>query len=301
MRETRAVRQMAAMAVLLLIPAWTFGAGFALFEHGARGVALGGAFGATANDPTALYYNPAGLAFIDGTQVAAGAYFIALTSDFKGANPYPGVGYKSSQEKQLFTPPHVYATGAIAGNLRWGIGLNTPFGLGTYWPNDFAGRYITKRVVLQVLNFNPTVSYKLSDSFAVAIGADYYITKVDLTRSAGAVNPFTQQVAEIANVHMYARNQTGLGWNIGVLGKLGAGFSAGVSYRSNVDVEMKGKASFVQIRTGNNEFDAIVSKQLPFEENPEAETGIDFPDETRLSLAWESGAWRAEVDAVRMG
>lgn len=301
MREMRSVRHVAAVVALLLAPTIALGSGFALFEHGARGVAMGGAFGATANDPTALYYNPAGLAFLEGTQVAAGAYFITLASDFKGANPYPGASYKASQKSQIFYPPHIYATGALSGNLRWGIGLNAPFGLGTWWEDDFAGKFITKRTDLKIFNLNPTLAYKISDSFSIALGADYFITNVDLTRSIPAVNPFTQQVAEVGQVHMYTRQQTGLGWNVAMLGHLGGGFSAGLAYRSKVKVDMEGKASFVQFRTGYADFDTIVATQIPFNENPTAKTGIDFPDEVRVAFAWHNDVWRVEADWVRMG
>jgi long-chain fatty acid transport protein len=183
MTKTRAFRYAAATIGLLLTPALALGAGFSLFEHGARGVALGGAFGATADDPTALYYNPAGLAFLEGTQVAAGAYFITLSSDFKGANPYPGVGYEASQQGQIFTPPHIYVTGDLGSSLKWGVGFYAPFGLGTWWDDDFAGKFITKRADLKIYNLNPTLAYKLSEQFSVAVGADYFITEVDLTKS----------------------------------------------------------------------------------------------------------------------
>ncbi len=93
MRMARRTGLLALAACLLLVPAASHGAGFALFEHGARAVALGGAFGATADDPTAIYFNPAGIAFQQGTQVAMGVYFITESSKFDGANPYPGQGY----------------------------------------------------------------------------------------------------------------------------------------------------------------------------------------------------------------
>ena len=78
-----------AAGAVLLVPALVFGNGFALFEHGARGVAMGGAFCAIADDATAGYYNPAGLAFLEGTQAAAGAFLITESSVFEGDNPFP--------------------------------------------------------------------------------------------------------------------------------------------------------------------------------------------------------------------
>jgi long-chain fatty acid transport protein len=100
---------------------------------------------------------------------------------------------------------------------------------------------------------------------------------------------------------MYTRNQTGLGWNVGLLGKFGENFSAGISYRSKVKVDMEGQASFVQFRTGYADFDTIVTSLLPFKENPDVTTGIEFPFEARVALAWHGGAWSVEADVVRQG
>ncbi len=50
---------------LLLLPAAAFG-GFLAIEEGARATGMGGAFTAVADDATAVFWNPAGLAFTDG-------------------------------------------------------------------------------------------------------------------------------------------------------------------------------------------------------------------------------------------
>lgn len=301
MLNARTCGRMAGVAAVLLVPTFVFGAGFALFEHGARGVAMAGAFGATADDPTALYYNPAGIAFLDGTQAASGAYFISLASDFDGADPYPGRDYSASQKSQIFYPPHAYLTGRLSENLRWGIALNAPFGLGTWWDDDFAGRYITKRADLKVFNLNPNLAYRLSDNAALAVGLDYYVASIDLTRSIGAINPYTQKVAEVGQAHLYSDNNTGLGFNIAFLGKLGRGVSLGLGYRSRVKVYFEGNASFVQFPTGYNDFDAIVGRQIPFDRNPEVESQIEFPDEIRLALGWRNDRWGVELDLMKLG
>jgi len=54
---------------------------------GARALGMGGAFVAVADDGCAIYYNPAGLAFIDGNHVTS------LYSDLFGAGAYVGLGY----------------------------------------------------------------------------------------------------------------------------------------------------------------------------------------------------------------
>lgn len=292
-----------AAAALLLTPTLAHGNGFALFEHGARGVGMGGAFGATANDPSAGYYNPAGLAFLEGMQSSAGAYLITETSKFTGDDPYPGAGYKAELEHQIFYPLHLHVTGDLAKNLRWGISTTAPFGLGTWWPDDYAGKFITKRVDLKVLNLNPNLAYKVSDNFAVAVGFDYFLSQVDITKSIGVINPYTQQVAEVGQVHLFTPDwETGSGWNAGILWKIGGGFSFGATYRSRVEMKYSdAEASFVQFGTGYADFDAIVAGLLPFGDNVPGTSEIVFPAEMRYAVAWHNDVWTVEADFVRMG
>jgi long-chain fatty acid transport protein len=290
-----------AAGVVLLAPALVFGNGFALFEHGARGVAMGGAFCAIADDATANYYNPAGLAFLDGTQVATGAYLITETANFKGMNyPYPGADYRASMEQQIFYPFHLHMAGHLSDSVAWGFAIYNPFGLGTWWSDDFAGRYITKRIDLKVFNLNPNVSFKVSDKVSFGIGVDYFLSAVDLTKSVGAINPYTQRVAEIAQVHMYNKMDDGIGFNLAFMAKPSSAFSVGASYRSRVKVKYDAEASFVQIPTGYADFDALVSGLLPFATNPKGTTEINFPAEYRLGFALHTGDLTTSLDAVLM-
>lgn len=289
-------------AVLLLAPSLVWGAGFALFEHGARAMGMAGAFTAVADDPSALFWNPAGIAFqMDkGTQVMAGATFIFTKQDFEGADPYPGAGYDVSQKKQVFFPPHLYLVAPLGERTSFGLSVLSPFGLGTWWPADYAGRFISKRVDIKTFAVSPQLAYKISDGFAVALGADYMVGTIDLTRNLQqGVNPFTQEVADLGQAHLFTEGvgNDGWGWHAGLLGKLGGGFSVGVLYRSKVKIDFEGKASFTQYGTGSPQFDALVAALIPFDENPRIATKIDFPDFWSVGLAWAcdqltiSGQW----------
>ena len=289
-----------AAGVVLLAPALVFGNGFALFEHGARAVAMGGAFGAIADDATAGYYNPAGLAFLDGTQAATGAYLITESSKMSGLDPYPGAGYRAEQEAQIFYPFHAHVAGKFGDRVAWGVSLTSPFGLGTWWADDFAGRFITKRINLRVFNVNPNLAFKISENVAVAVGVDYYMSDVDLTKGIGVINPYTQRIAEVGQVHMYSELSDGLGYNLAFLAKMGGGWSVGASYRSRVKVEYDAEASFVQILTGKKDFDDMVAGLLPFSINPKGATEVNFPGEYRLALAWKGNKLTTSVDVVYM-
>ena len=54
------------LILLLLVPVSTFAGGFEFPDNGTAAMGRGGAFTAKADDPTALYYNPGGLAWLRG-------------------------------------------------------------------------------------------------------------------------------------------------------------------------------------------------------------------------------------------
>src|SRR5512135_1746967 len=67
-----------------ILAAAAFGGGFQLNEHGARAMAQAGAFAARAYDPSAMYFNPAGLAWQDMPAFYGGVTAIIPTTSFYG-------------------------------------------------------------------------------------------------------------------------------------------------------------------------------------------------------------------------
>jgi long-chain fatty acid transport protein len=294
-----------AAAVLMLIPSLTWGAGFALFEHGNRAMAMGGAFTAVADDPSAVFWNPAGIAFqLDkGRQVMNGFTLITASQTFYGQSPYPGDGYMAEQESQVFYPPHLFLIMPMTDSASVNFGFNTPFGLGTWWDDNHAGRFISKRVDLKLFNAMLSFSFKLGDRFAGAIGADYAVGQIDLTRNIPFMNPFTQSVADIGQVHLHTNdlNNRGWGWHYAMMFKVGKGISIGGLYRSTIEVDYKGVGSFTQFPTGYPELDAAAAAALPFGQKVALRTRIEFPDYWALGVAWTHEQWTVSAQYGRMG
>ena len=293
------------VAVLLVVPSLSFGSGFALFETGTRSFAMAGAFVAVADDPSAIFWNPAGLAFQDdkGTQVMMGAILIAPQQTFYGENPYPGEGYSTEQEDQIFFPPHFQFVTPLGERTTFGFGVQVPFGLGTYWDDDHAGRFMSKRVDLYAYDLTPNLAFDLTENLAIGVGVDYRISTIDLTRNVPLVDPFTQQVRDVAQAYIYTdgASNDGWGWHAGLLAKLGAGFSAGLTYRSAITVDYEGNAKFTQFSTGNPELDAIVAQSIPFGEIISGTTQIEFPDFWIAGLAWTGERCMISAEWGRMG
>ncbi len=72
----------------VLFPATVFAGGFDYPDHGSLGLARAGAFTAKADDPTAIYYNPAGIARLKGTRVLLNANLLNEAISYQRRN-YP--------------------------------------------------------------------------------------------------------------------------------------------------------------------------------------------------------------------
>ena len=121
-----------------------FGSGFALFEHGAKAVAMGGAFAATADDPSAIFYNVAGIAQLRRTELTFGGTAINFQNSFTGdPNDLFTAGMTGSKYRaHTFIVPNAYATMPIGSNMTVGVGLFAPFGLRTNWAQPWPGRQL---------------------------------------------------------------------------------------------------------------------------------------------------------------
>src|SRR5690606_22750504 len=111
-----------------------------------------GAFAAQADDPSAIYYNAAGITQLEGTQVLGGFTFIyAPGSEFEPSAQFsfapdttnPVAARSADAAGKIFTLPTLFATTKVGDRTAIGFGLYVPFGLQVDWPDDWDGRNIT--------------------------------------------------------------------------------------------------------------------------------------------------------------
>ena len=78
--------------IFIIFPSVALGHGFANYVHGAKSAAMGGAFTALADDPTAIFHNPAGILQLEGTHLTVGLTTFSPNSTFKsnGTSGIPG-------------------------------------------------------------------------------------------------------------------------------------------------------------------------------------------------------------------
>ncbi len=277
--------------------------GFQIMSQGARAMGMGLAFTAVASDPSAIFYNPAGLGWQKHFSASFGSSLLSkVQGDFQGANPFPGNGVSEDAHKTTFVLPTLYTVAPLTSEINVGLGIFAPYGLGFRWDRaevfqggdsgkpvtgaSFSGRFVAQNAVIQSTDINPVVSFQATPQIAFAVGADYRLSKVQLERNQAATNPFTNSLVDVAHIKLNSdlTSNHGWGWNAGLLVRPTPQLSLGVAYRSKIKVDYDGESKFDQRFTGNPAFDAGVAAILPPGKHP-VKTSIEFPSSVNLGAA----------------
>jgi long-chain fatty acid transport protein len=294
-----AAASMAAALTLALASSEVQAAGFSVFEQGARGMGFAGAYTAQSQDPSAIFHNAAGIAFLKGKRLYFGGTFVKPYTDFTGADPYPGAGRTETGDVGVIPLPALYYSQQFTDRLSFGLGVNTPYGLKTQWaePDTYSGRYISLMADLKSVSINPVIAYKLEDRLAIGAGVDVRFSKVTLARRVPLVNPFSLKVIDVAQVDLRSDWNAGIGFNLGVLAKPTEKLSVGASYRHKVKVDYTGTATFIPISSGDATLDGLVKQTLP-QGSESLKTGIEFPGIATVGAAYALDDWTVEADLV---
>ncbi|EMG39103.1 long-chain fatty acid transport protein [Desulfocurvibacter africanus PCS] len=278
-------------AALILIGASSgYGAGFAMYEYGARGNALGGGLVGRADDPSALAYNPAGITQLEGTGFMAGTTVI---------NPLASVeiaGEKVDAESKYWTPPHLYVTQQLDDTFWFGFGLYSRYGLGIEYDSDWAGRYNMYEAQIQSISMSPTLAVKVTDWLSVAAGPEIMWFEfqqkktVDGNGAAGGYNDPNNPAFDV-NADL-----KGDSWGYGAIAGIHVTPSEwlrlGFTYRSPVKQKVEGEAKFDRL---NN----ATLLPLTYFTDKDAKGEITLPDSYTFGIAvYPIEKLSVEFDAV---
>lgn len=298
----RSLRLTVTLSLTCLLATSALGSGFLIPEQGAKASAMAGAFVATADDPSAIFYNPAGIAQQRHMAAYAGTTLINFTNEFTGdINSSVTSGVEAKYNRHTFNIPNMYAVVPFGNNITVGIGVFAAFGLRTDWADPFPGRYISKDADLKTTSVNPVIAWQTSDGrLAIGGGVEYRRARVILNANRMALNPFNGRIQDVANTRLVSEYGHDIGFNAGILFKASDRFRIGASYRSAMDIDLEGDAEITQISTGNPQLDAVIGAQLP--PNQAITTTLPFPEIATVGVAFSPNAnWDLEFDIMRTG
>lgn len=231
---------LSALAGLLLSPGLATASGFGLFQHGGRAMGQAGAFTARASDPSAVTYNPAAIARLEGFQLQAGLDFNNATDDYSSET-----GSFSARHVINF-PPALYLTWHAGGGspFAFGLGLDSPLWNDVNWdPALFPGRALTRRLELQLAELHPVFAWEVDEAWSVGFGLRYLYGSMQTGDNRRL--SFTTPVGTVpVEVLRDARADVdGFGWDL-ALHYARPAWGWGAVLRSSVEVDGSGDADY---------------------------------------------------------
>jgi long-chain fatty acid transport protein len=273
--------------------------GFQINEFSAAAMGRADSVVATTNEPSSIFYNPAGLTQTEGTEFEAGVTFIRPHASYSGlgipsANP---TGQSVTQETDTgFIPaPNAYVTRALSSKAFVGFGFYTPYGLKLDWkdPQNFVGRTVVQSVDLRTYFLTPAIALKLSDIVSVAVGVSLVPATVYLRRTLGAMDNnqvlFPKSVYGSEGQIELSATAFGVGANAGVqlsFDQLKVGFA----FRSAVDLAFTGKVHFALPGSVPSQIRA----NFP---DGDGDADITLPHSFALGVGWVDGPLAVELSS----
>lgn len=204
-------------------------------SQGIEAVARGYAFAATADDLSAMYYNPAGLALQKTPTVENGLYYLTPSTTYTGPT-----GTSFDQHKRGFALPFAYAAFPIRGVVV-GFAAYAPFGLSSDWdPKVSTFSTLATYNALVYRRYSATLAYELTPELKLGASFQYDRVHADLGRALGYIPKGGDKF-----------NFTGRGadysWNLGLLYQPAKEHSFAFTYQSNHTVSLSGITSYAPI------------------------------------------------------
>ena len=233
----RGWRGLAVILLLLLSASTSFAAGFRLPEAGNKANAMGFAFTAQADNPSAIYYNPAGLTQLEGNNIALGVTYVRENGNqFTGTTPLTGGATASETQEDLnfFIPNLYYTHTSKSRKVAYGVGVFAPFGLGQEYKNSNTSifRNQVTEIDLKTVVINPTIAFDINEFLSVGLGIDYLWGDVQFDKTP-VLAPGTQFKTNLEG------SGDAWGYNFGILVKATRNVKVGFSYRSGFDLDIK--------------------------------------------------------------
>lgn len=251
---------------VLWVPVLCYGAGFATPGIGIKARSMGGAFRGLADDWSATYYNPAGLAFLKASEVnlSMGMYDSRATYNPNVSSGPRDIGFSMANGLDHYPIDELWPQPSIAGIAVKPEWEGFVFGGAIYWPHDvnyawdlfrqpltydtdyeFATQNF--RTDLDVLDIHPVAAKRFGQN--LALGAGISLTNADVVlrrivyvdNELGApfdIYPFNQFIGDFR----LEGNGFSIGANAGMLWDVSDNMTLGVSVQTPINVTIDGFA-----------------------------------------------------------
>ncbi|NIM57843.1 MAG: hypothetical protein GTO16_02720 [Candidatus Aminicenantes bacterium] len=229
------------VSILLVFPRlWAGGWNNTLM--GCRAIAIGGAFVGIADDPSAVFYNPAGLVFQSND----------LNFSINGFYIWPDHEYivptgSKTQSKYNVSLPQVFLSYRTSEKLTLGFGIYVPYaGGGVDWKEGELGypfkvgedEYSRFKSTLGIYTLTPTLAYQFSEKLSIGFNLSFYRAVLNVD---ALMDPDTTVVSEESGSTISA--------GFGLMYRPTERIGIGLSIRGPSRMELSGDTRITQTQT----------------------------------------------------
>ncbi len=227
---------------------------------GARALAIGGSFAAIADDPSAIFHNPAGLVFqgkdfnfsIDG-------FYIWPTHDY-----VMPTGSKA-QSKLNTALPQIFVSYRTSDRITVGFGAYVPYaGGGVDWKKEDLGQPL--KSYLGIFSLTPSFSYQVNDKLSFGFNLNFYRAVLDVDTEMEGFGPMSTD-----------ESGTSLSAGFGMLYRPNERMGIGLSIRGPAHMQLSGTTSITTTipNLGMHKFDL------------DSETSFDLPWDIEVGFSYK--------------
>jgi long-chain fatty acid transport protein len=229
------------LAVTLLLAWGTKGVagGFRLADQDAFATARGEAFVATADNASAVYYNPAGISRLEGGDLRGGIYGIYDDISFQPLTSAANHGKTYHSQDHEAAVPQMFCSYTLENpKVGFGLGVYAPYGGQISWPDDTGFRTVGTSGSLTYYRLSPVVSWQVLPSLSVGAGAMVDYAELDIEQGLKA------SPAPLINYFRFKGEGWGAGYNAGILWQPHEMVSLGATFRSQTSLRLSDQTEF---------------------------------------------------------
>lgn len=253
--------------------------GYKIPETSLNALALSGATVAhSSKSADSAYYNPANMSFMsDGNSLEVGLIGIHLSpTNYKGSGTQSGVDIDAKAENFLLPTIH-YVSPLLNDSIHLGFSMTVPAGLTKRW-SDSPALDRAKEFSLEVVELNPTISYRMNQNLSVAFG-------LRMLHSKGVVKSESTASRDMEGEGL------DYGYNVALAYKPTSSLEFGVAYRSQVDLREQGDA---KLFIGDAKvYDGGSSVTVPVPALLNVAVAYTYNEKTTLEFVYERNYWSA--------
>lgn len=248
------------------------GSGFQISLQGQPQIGMAHAGTAVPLNAAALFYNPAGMGFLQGKKLMLGinpiygrAEYLQLSTAQRGSNEF-GISLP-------FSAYYTQRLGPAGAPSRFtvGIGVYTPFGSNISYPEDWMGKFLVQNATLTTVFVQPTISYNVNNRISIGFGVVGGYGNFKIQR---AIPLYGEEGYGTAKLQAAG---TGFGFTSGVFIEPWANkLTVGVSYKSSARVKLEG---------GDAEFTVPATADILFPDT-KFNLNVGLPDALTIAVAY---------------